>query len=204
MHYYRTLPDGVEMIRAWTIYELVDDWLLRSTMKPGKQIVLSLLTIAGIAGLMTWITLQTTTFPALSIGGYVAIQFMLLFLTIVIHELSHALLILYYGGKPRFGAKWLKNLGPVVYATTNGFFSVHAYRRIAAAPLIIITGLCFTGIFFGIGWWLIVPFIFNAIGAGGDLLSLRVLNRYPSFYLIEDTQDGFTTYGVFTYDRDQH
>lgn len=187
------------MIRSWTVYQLVDDWILRSVINPGMQITLSLLTVVVIAGAMTWLTMETTAFPAISPGGYAAIQFVLLFVTIVIHELCHAAVILYFGGKPRFGAKWLKGLGPVVYATSDGYFSVPAYRRIAAAPLVIISGLCFTGIFFGIGWWLIIPFIFNAIGAGGDILSLRVLHRYPEWYVIEDTQDGFTAYGVFSY-----
>ncbi len=194
MHFYRTLPDNMVEVRSWTIYDLIDDWVLHSPISPGRQIFFYLISIAGIAGIMVWVTMQMSPFPSLSIGLYVFIQVVLLLSTITIHELCHALVIMHYGGRPRFGAKWMKELGPVVYATTRGFLTVHAYRRIAAAPLIIISLLCVIGLFFGIGWWLIVPFVFNAIGAGGDLLSLRVLKRYPEHYLIKDTEDGFTAF----------
>lgn len=181
-------------IQSWTIYDLVDDWIHHSSIKPGNQILLFLLFVITTAGLMVWLTMQLSSFPPISIGVYVIMQPILLLVTIVFHELCHAYLILYYGGRPQFGWKWMKGLGPVLFATTKGYYTVQAYRRIAAAPLVTISIFCFVGIFFGIGWWLILPFVFNAIGAGGDLLSLRVLKRYPTKYLIEDTQDGFTVY----------
>lgn len=195
MHFIHVLPDDVIQLRSWTIYDLIDDWIINYSISPGRQIIFFLLSICGIAGIMVWVTMQMTEFPSLSIGFYVFIQIVSLAVTITIHELCHASVILYYGGRPRFGAKWMRGLGPVVYATTRGYFTVYAYRRIAAAPLVIISVLCIVGLFLGIGWWVIVPFIFNSIGAGGDLLSLRALKRYPLDYLIEDTEDGFTAYG---------
>jgi len=198
MHFKQVLPNQTEELRAWSIYDLVDDWILHTAVRPGRQILLYVLCIAGVTGIMVWLTSQITSFPALSIGLYVVIQVGMLFVTITLHELCHAFMIVYYGGTPRFGAKWMKDLGPVVYATTNGYLTVYAYRHIAAAPLIIISILCMVGILFGFGWWVIIPFIFNALGAGGDLLSLRVLKRYPDNYLIQDTEDGFTVY------RDQY
>lgn len=194
MHFYGRLPEEAGLVRSWSIYDLVDDWIVRSSVKPEHQILFFLVCIAGAAGVMIWITKDLTSFPEMPLGIYIVLQVVLLFVTIAVHELCHALMILYYGGRPGFGAKWMKGLGPVVYATTKGFFTVHAYRRIAAAPLIIISVMCMIGVFFGAGWWLLVPFIFNAVGAGGDLLSLRVLKRYPSDFIIEDTQDGFSAY----------
>jgi hypothetical protein len=194
MHFHRSLPVGFRVVRSWSIYELLDDWILYSSSKSGRQIVAYVLFILVIAGFMTWITLERFPFPAISGVMYAVIQVALLFITVAIHELCHALVIYYYGGYPRFGAKWMKGLGPVMYVTAHGYFTVHAYRRIAISPLVIVSGLCFLTVSTGMGWWVIVPFVFNAVGAGGDILSLRVLKRYPSGYLIEDTQDGFTAY----------
>lgn len=194
MYYYRSLPDGTAAVQSWTIYDLVDDWILHSSIKPGNQILIFLLLVMTTAGTMIWIAMQYSQFPPVPVGAYIVMQPILLVVTIVMHELCHAYLILYYGGRPRFGWKWLKGLGPVIFATTKGYYSVRAYRRIAAAPLVAISFFCLAGSFFGIGWWLIFPFLFNAIGAGGDLLSLRVLKRYPPDFLIEDTEDGFTVY----------
>jgi hypothetical protein len=194
MHFYRSLPVGFQAVRSWSIYDLVDDWILYSSSKPGRQIAAYVLLILGIAGFMTWITIARSAFPMTSGIAYATLVLASLFITIAIHELCHALVIYYYGGHARFGAKWMKGLGPVIYVTAHGYFTVHAYRYVALAPLVIVSGVCFLTVVVGMGWWAIVPFVFNAIGAGGDILSLRVLKRYPSGYLIEDTQDGFTVY----------
>lgn len=196
MHFYGRLPEEYVFVRSWTIYDLVDDWILHSTEKPGRQIIFYLFGVACIAALMVWGSGNIVSFPDIGAGTYILINIVLLFITIVVHEIAHALVIIYYGGSPRFGAKWLRGLGPVVYVTTDGLFTVHAYKRVAAAPLVIISIACVFGVFLGIGWWLIVPFVFNAIGAGGDLLSLRVLQRYPTEYLIKDTKDGFDAYKI--------
>lgn len=143
---------------------------------------------------MLGITMQMRPFPAIPVGIILVLQMFSLIITVAVHELCHALVIIAYGGNPEFGWKWMKGLGPVVYATTDGYYTVRAYRQIAAAPLLMISLICTIGVVFGLGWWLIVPFAFNAIGAGGDLLSLRVLHRYRADYLIEDTQDGFQIY----------
>jgi hypothetical protein len=194
MHFFRTQPEGMLEIGSWTIYDLVDDWIRHSSIKPGRQLFLFLSLFSGFALLMLGITMQIASFPAIPIGIYIIIQLFSLVITIVLHELCHALFIIAYGGRPMFGWKWMRGIGPVVYATTDGYYNVCAYRHIAAAPLAMISLICIIGVVFGLGWWLIIPFIFNAFGAGGDLLSLRVLQRYPADYLIEDTQDGFKVY----------
>lgn len=181
-------------IGSWTIYDLVDDWIRHSSIKPPRQLFVFFTLLSGFALLMLGVTMQITPFPAIPIGIILIIQLLSLLITVVVHEIWHAVFIIAYGGHPKFGWKWMKGLGPVVYATTDGYYSVRAYRHIAAAPLVIISLICIIGMFFGLGWWLIVPFVFNAIGAGGDLLSLRTLQRYPADYLIEDTQDGFKVY----------
>lgn len=195
MSYYRELPSDAEKIRSWSIYDLVDDWVSRSEVNPSHQLVVFFGILLSFIGVMLWWTIWVTSFPSIAVIAYIVSQVGLLVATIVTHELCHAAVIVYYGGVPRFGAKFMEGLGPVVYVTTGGYFTVNAYRNITAAPLLSLSVICFVGVFLGLGWWMLVPFFFNSIGAGGDLLSLRVLRRYPRHYLVEDTRDGFVVYG---------
>jgi hypothetical protein len=94
----------------------------------------------------------------------------------------------------------MNGLGPVVYVTTGGYYSLSAYKNIAAAPIVILSILSVIFVFSGYGWWVFIPFVFNAVGAAGDLLSLRVLHPLPAYYLIEDTKDGFNVYATTSHE----
>ncbi len=187
-------PEGTVLIERWTIYALIDAWISESRIKPAHQLFFFLLLTLCIAGAMVLITLPIAAFPSIPIFLFILIQAAIIVPTILLHELCHGIVILLYGGSPRYGYKWLNGLGPVVYATTEGFFPIIAYKHIASAPLIIVSGVCLILVLLGYGWWVIFPFIFNAVGSGGDLLGLRVLGKFRGSYFVEDTQDGFNIY----------
>jgi hypothetical protein len=192
--YRQTIPLASHLVKSWTIYDLVEDWVSQTRLRPGFQVLLYLLIILTIGLLTALISAWLSAFPSVSFGTFVVLQLSFLLLTIVLHELCHGLLIKFYGGIPTFGMKWMNGIGPVMYATTAGYYRISAYKNIAAAPLIMLSTLSIMIISAGYGWWVLIPFIFNAIGSGGDLLSLRVLRKYPVHYYIKDTKDGFTVY----------
>jgi hypothetical protein len=181
-------------VKSWTVYDLIENWVSQTRFRPGFQILLYLLVILTIGLLTALVSARLSAFPSVSFGTFVVLQLSFLSVTIVLHELCHGLLIKFYGGIPTFGVKWMNGIGPVIYATTAGYYRISAYRNITAAPLILLSTLSIIVIFTGYGWWVLIPFLFNAIGSGGDMLSLRVLRQYPGYYFIEDTKDGFTVY----------
>jgi hypothetical protein len=113
-------------------------------------------------------------------------------LTIVLHELIHALFMRLFGARPRFGVLW--KLG-AVYATSPGYgYRRNSYLLIALAPLVLISLLAVLVIVLlpGSQWvpLVVICAILNGSGASGDLWITSIVLRYPKTAYIVDEKDG--------------
>lgn len=113
------------------------------------------------------------------LGGY--------FAYIVLHELTHATVMKYYGAQHlRFGFT-----GMYAYAgSEQDYFGKLPYRLIALAPLVV-WGVIFTVmlLFIPHEWFWVVYFlqVGNLAGAAGDIYVTVRLWRYPRDILVRDT-----------------
>jgi hypothetical protein len=117
-------------------------------------------------------------------------------LTLVLHELTHGLVMQLFGAKPSYGFIWQ---GLLFYATSPG----HAYQRnsylvIALAPFILITMLTVLGMWVWQGtiWVVILGIcgIINASGAVGDLWLTMIVLRYANSAYVIDEKDGIRVF----------
>lgn len=112
-----------------------------------------------------------------------------------IHELIHGLCILFWGGRPHFGAR----LPLVLYcgARAQLFRRAH-YLVVALAPLCVLTllGIVVTLLSPGFAAYLLLAFVGNFSGAAGDLLVAWRVARLPAGSLIEDTETGYTAWDI--------
>jgi len=119
----------------------------------------------------------------------------LIFITIVLHEAIHGMLIWAVGkAKPIFGIRIL-----YAYAASppHIYFSKRAMCLIALAPLLVISG--FGAVLFVIapqGWLLVILMltILNASGAVGDIVFSIWLLLKPKGVLVGDQGDSFVTF----------
>ena len=113
-------------------------------------------------------------------------------LTLILHELTHGVVMQMFGAKPRYGVLWKQAM---FYATTPGY----AYRRndyllIALAPLFILSILVILGMWLmqGTLWVALLAICgtINASGAIGDILIAIIVLRYTSTAFVMDERDG--------------
>ena len=114
-------------------------------------------------------------------------------LTLVLHELTHGVVMQMFGAKPRYGVLWKQAM---FYATTPGY----AYRRndyllVTLAPLFILSILVILGMWLAQGnaFWVALLAIcgaINAIGAIGDLWIAIIVLRYSPTAYVMDERDG--------------
>lgn len=112
-------------------------------------------------------------------------------LLLVVHEGIHALVMLAFGARPRFGAVLVGGAMPALYATSAGHrFSRAQYLAVAATPAIAISTLGFLLCFGPWGGYLIVPLAIHLGGCVGDGFACwRVLREAPGTEF-EDLKDG--------------
>ena len=117
-------------------------------------------------------------------------------LTLVLHELTHGVVMQMFGAKPRYGVLWKQAM---FYATTPGY----AYRRndyllIALAPLFILSILVILGMWLMQGTlWVALLAICGTINAGGaigDLWIAIIVLRYTSTASVMDERDGIRVF----------
>lgn len=113
-------------------------------------------------------------------------------LTLILHELTHGMVMRIFGARPRYGVLWKQMM---FYATSPGF----AYRRndyvlIALAPLVFISVLVVLGMWLlqGTSWvaLLSVCGVMNASGAVGDLWITAIVLRHANTAYVMDERDG--------------
>ena len=118
-----------------------------------------------------------------------------LLITLPLHELAHAVFVVIYGGRPRFGAG-VKGGMPYLYVTDPGRrFGRNQFLEIALAPLVLIDLAALVLLFLQPTWtWAAVAFVVNTSGAIGDLWVSGLLLRFPPWALVEDRKDGFAVW----------
>jgi hypothetical protein len=118
-----------------------------------------------------------------------------LLITLPLHELVHAVFVVLYGGRPRFGAG-VKGGMPYLYVTDPGRrFGRNQFLEIALAPLVLIDLGALILLLLQPGWtWAAVALVVNTSGAIGDLWVSGLLLRFPPWALVEDRKDGFAVW----------
>lgn len=139
----------------------------------------------SLGGIVLWCVLN--------ILGYVLI--------LPLHEAIHALIILFWGGRPHFGVEFLAGtrIPLALYCgAKQQLFRRNAYVAIALAPLCIISiaALILTLLAPTLAFYLLLASVGNVSGAAGDVLVVWRLLRLPSHTLIEDTQTGYRAWGL--------
>jgi hypothetical protein len=180
-------------------YQEVLNW--RVTGKPGRVIAVQILGVLSLVIFgMIFSGLAVTLGKSPTQGkfglGEIGAIFAGVLLALVLHELTHGLLMRMYGAKPKYGILWK---GLMLYATSPGY----AYRRnnyvvIALAPFVFISTLVVLGMWFlqGTLW---VPLlgicgVFNASGAIGDMWMMMIVLRYAATAYVMDERDGIRVF----------
>lgn len=166
-----------------------------TTWKPTKR---ELVVWNVLALVVFLVSISLFTFLAIGSGSaQIGFGDMIWTLAIVVvglaaHEFIHGIAFASFGGRPRFGAKMMKRVTPVLYCTAPGaLFTRSQFLVIVLAPLVVINGL---GIVLiqttDIGGWLVVPLAVNMSGAIGDLWIAAKVSRLPAGTRVEDMEDG--------------
>ncbi|WP_042225217.1 DUF3267 domain-containing protein [Oceanobacillus manasiensis] len=110
------------------------------------------------------------------------------FVYIVLHELTHGILMRYYSGvSPQYGFS-----GLFIFAKSEAVFNKYAYIIITLAPMIVLGVIC-SLLFFMISgagvWFTLFVWIINLYASRGDLQAVTLLKGLPSTYSIKDDGD---------------
>jgi hypothetical protein len=182
-------------------YQEVLHW--RVTGKPIRAIILNILGVLlfGIFGVVfTGLAIGVGRLPSQSqfaVGpSEIGSVLVAILLTLVLHELTHGLVMRAFGARPRYGILWKQMM---FYATSPGFaYCRNNYVGIALAPFV------FIGILVVLGMWLFqgtlwvallgICGIVNASGAIGDMWITMVVLRYAATALVVDERDGIRVF----------
>ncbi len=117
------------------------------------------------------------------------------FLILPIHEAIHGLAILFWGGRPHFGAKLPLAL---FCGARQQIFLRDQYLVIALAPLVVISlaGIIFMLLAPSLASYALFAIAGNISGAAGDIMVARQLFHLPRNVLVEDTETGYRAWKV--------
>lgn len=117
-------------------------------------------------------------------------------LTLILHELTHGMVMQMFGAKARYGLLWRKFM---LYATSPGY----AYRRnnyvgVALAPFFVLSVLSILGMGLLSGTFWVAVFAMcgsiNASGAIGDMWMTMIVLRYAATAYVMDEIDGIRVF----------
>jgi hypothetical protein len=156
--------------------------------------ILALLSLAPWLFIFSWLGIKLGRLPQ---SGEIGLrQFLVVLagamLTLVLHELGHALAMRACGAQATFGVLWTRLM---VYASAPGHaFARSSYMIVGLAPLVGISLLALPGMILlaGTPWvnLLVLCAAANAAGASGDLWILSNLLRFPRSARVIDERDG--------------
>jgi len=117
------------------------------------------------------------------------------FIILPIHEAIHGLTILFWGGRPHFGAKLPLAL---FCGARQQIFRRNQYIVVAMAPLVVISvaGMILTLLMPGLATYALFAIAGNISGAAGDLVVVWQLYHLPRHILVEDTETGYHAWEV--------
>ena len=110
---------------------------------------------------------------------------------VIAHEAIHALAMLGFGARPRFGVTVVGKVAPAFYATAPGYrFTRRQYLAVIVAPALLVSGIGLLACFGPWAGYLILPLALHLGGCTGDgFATWRVLHEPPSTKF-EDLVDG--------------
>ena len=166
--------------------------------KPLRLVILNLLgTILLIpwGGIFFWLAATLGRLPRsieLSSPSRLLIALTVLIMVLILHELVHGVMMLFFGARPHFGIMWKEAM---FYATSPGFaYPRGQYLLVALAPLVVISLLAVLAMILlaGTAWVALAAFVamFNAAGSIGDLWISLVVLHYPAHAYVIDERDG--------------
>lgn len=134
---------------------------------------------------VTWV--DVALWLGINILGY--------FIILPIHEAIHALTILFWGGRPHFGAKLPLAL---FCGARQQIFPRNHYIVIALAPLVVISvaGIILTLLVPGLAIYALFAIAGNLSGAAGDIVVVQQLCHLSRNILVEDTETGYCAWKV--------
>ncbi len=117
-------------------------------------------------------------------------------LTLILHELTHGLVMQMFGSRPQYGIIWK---GLMLYATSPGYaYHRNNYVVIALAPFVFISVLVVLGMLVlqGTAWVVLLAIcgVVNASGAVGDMWITIIVLRYAATAYIMDERDGIRVF----------
>jgi len=119
---------------------------------------------------------------------------LLIVLTLIFHEWCHGLAFRWAGAKPRYGAKLVKRILPILYATAAGkWLTKRQYLVVALAPTVLVNlvGVALMWPPTLLRYLLVLPLVANFCGCVGDWWMTLFILKLPASTMIEDTQEGF-------------
>ena len=120
---------------------------------------------------------------------------------VILHEASHGVFFLVFGGRPRFGFKPWTRCGPVFYAAAPGsYLDRPRYLAAGLAPAVLLTAALAAALALVAANDLLAStvtwaFVLNVAGSAGDMVMMRKVMSYPRSSRFEDTGEGFVVYG---------
>ena len=186
------LPENYHEVLSWKV-----------TGKPMRVITLNILgVILFIIFAMLFSSIAISVGKISSEGnfrlglGEISLAIVGIVLTLILHELTHGLVMQMFGARPKYGIIWM---GLMLYATSPEY----AYRRndyvvIALAPFIFISTLAVLGMWLlqGTSWVALLGIcgIVNASGAIGDMWITMIVLRYTATAYVMDERDGIRVF----------
>ncbi len=173
-------------------YREVEYWRITASR---KRVVLANLLAIALLPVFVGLSLWAMHIAGVSLDGLILTVPLILLAglaVIFIHEGVHALGVLAFGVKPRFGILW-KALA--FYTTMPGWvFKRWAYWVILLAPLVVLSGaLPLMASFLPGEFWrslIVLMMVLNGAGSAGDLILAVLLLRYPPCAYVADEKDG--------------
>jgi hypothetical protein len=169
----------------------------------GRFVLINLLSLPlAVAGVLFfgWLAAAFGAGPSggiaeMSLGegwGDVLILLAAIVLTLLLHELTHGLVMSLFGATPRYGVKWE---ALALYATAPGYaFTRNQYLAVILAPLATLSVLASSGILAFAGGpavsVLVTCAVINTMGACGDLYMAYRVIQYPRSAYVIDEEDG--------------
>ncbi len=181
------LPDNYQEVLSWKL-----------TGKPMRVIAMNILGIflfVIFGFIFSWLAFSLGNLPSegeIKLGlSEIGLVLAGAILTLVLHELTHGLVMRMFGAKPKYGILWQGML----YATSPGYsYHRNNFVVIALAPFVFLSILFILGIWLlqGTFWVALLGIcgIFNAAGAVGDMWITTIVLRYPVTAYVMDERDG--------------
>ena len=190
MPIFGALPDGYEQALYW-----------RVTDKPVRFVGLQLLSVICLVifgAVFFSLAITLGKLPSqLSFGlGEIGLVLLGILLTLVLHELTHGVVMKLFGAKPSYGILWKQFM---LYTTSPGFvYRRNNFAAITLAPFILISVLVILGmgLLQGTFWVALLGLCgaINSSGAAGDIWATAIVLRYSPTALVMDERDGIRVF----------